>query len=233
MYRERRQNARWTLAVRAVLRLKGQPEAIDCQLRDINFKGLQVVLSANLPADTFLSLSLYVQDRLILDAEVWVVWYKGIAGLNAYGFYFSKIRDADKETIYHLVNELSPQEVARRHWQGIGGIKGGVTMNDRRIFERFARVVPLRLLDLGSGKDIRTQTQDISVKGLGMTSDQEVSPFSRVEVWLEVPQQQPLYARGEIAWVMPLKQGFRLGVNLEKADLMGLGRALSLGIKRP
>ena len=101
-------------------------------------------------------------------------------------------------------------------------------MEDRRIFERFASRIGLRYLDLNSNQEGKAQANDISAKGIGMEASEELVPHTPLEMWLEIQDKgEPLYTRGEVVWsrmVEPNK--YRVGVNLEKADLMGLSRVL-------
>jgi hypothetical protein len=72
------------------------------------------------------------------------------------------------------------------------------------------------------------QTADISAKGIGLVADVELAPNTPLEMWLEIPDKgEPLYTRGEVVWSKMMEPNkFRIGVNLEKADLMGLSRVL-------
>jgi hypothetical protein len=49
-----------------------------------------------------------------------------------------------------------------------------------------------------------------------------------LELWLEMPDKgEPLYLRGKVVWSLRHKpQAWRAGIELEKAQLMGLSRAL-------
>jgi len=101
-------------------------------------------------------------------------------------------------------------------------------MQDRRIFARFPTEFPLKFLDLNRGKEGQAQTQDISAKGIGFLTNEELSPHAPLEMWLDIPDKgEPLYTRGEVIWSK--SQGvdeYRVGVNLERADLMGISRVL-------
>ncbi|MCX5707237.1 MAG: PilZ domain-containing protein [Candidatus Omnitrophica bacterium] len=55
-------------------------------------------------------------------------------------------------------------------------------MDDRRIFERFAINMPARFLDLDSGREGLAQTQDISAKGIGLVTNEEVKPNSNLDI---------------------------------------------------
>jgi hypothetical protein len=101
-------------------------------------------------------------------------------------------------------------------------------MEDHRIFDRIPVKFPLRYLEPRSGRESQAQTQDISAKGIGLVADAGLSRKDSLEMWIEIPDKgEPLYTRGDVVWsqmVGPNK--FRVGVNLEKADLMRLSRVL-------
>ena len=102
-------------------------------------------------------------------------------------------------------------------------------MQDRRVFERIAAHLPLRFFDLIKGKEGEAQTFDISAKGLGFLSRDLVSCSTPLEIWLKVQDKlEPLYMRGQVVWSERVAVGdqYRVGVNLERAELMGLSRAL-------
>jgi hypothetical protein len=105
-------------------------------------------------------------------------------------------------------------------------------MEDRRVFERKSVNFPLRFLDPASGKEGRAETVDISADGLGLVTKEDLSVRAPLEMWLFIPDKHaPLYTRGEVIWSQDLADttGQRVGVRLEKADLMDLGRALRVG----
>jgi Tfp pilus assembly protein PilZ len=101
---------------------------------------------------------------------------------------------------------------------------------DRRVFARFSANLPLRFLDSDSNFEGQAQVQDISAKGLGLVTNAKLNPRSSLEMWLEIPDKgESLYTRGEVVWLE--SQGvneYRAGINLEKADLMGLSRVMRL-----
>jgi hypothetical protein len=103
---------------------------------------------------------------------------------------------------------------------------GGETMQDRRIFARFPASFPLRFIDLHNNQEGEAQTQDFSAKGIGLVANKELNPNVPLEMWLKVPDRgEPLYARGEVVWSKRLEPNkYRVGVELEKADLMGMSR---------
>ena len=167
------------------------------------------------------------------DAEVWVVWNKAVGGVNHYGLFFTRLRDVDKEKIYQFINTYCPKEIVQKWWPGMMEAKnneGGVEMKDRRIFERFNKGLSARFIDLDSGQEGLAQTVDVSAKGLGFSTNQELRLHTTLEIWLDFPDMQgPLHTRGEVVWSKP--QGvhdYQAGVELEKADLMGISQIMRI-----
>lgn len=226
---EHRQIRRWQINWQASIKLEGAECFTNCSIYDISLKGLKVCLPHKLQTDTFVKLSVCVSEECILkDIEAWVVWHKTIEGRNVYGLYFTKIADADKEKIYQFLRRNFSGQINKQWWGGIE--KGGETMEDNRIFERFKARFPLRFLNLSDNREGQGSTQDISAKGVGIVTKEQLRPNTPLEMWLEIPDRgEPLYMRGEVVW--SISQGldeYRTGINLEKADLMGLSRALRI-----
>ena len=99
---------------------------------------------------------------------------------------------------------------------------------DRRVFERFKARLPVRFIDLKRNQEGAAYTCDVSAKGMGLVSQKQVNPYTPMELWLDIPDKgEPLYARGEVVWSKEAEANqFRAGVELEKADLMGMSRVL-------
>jgi len=90
---------------------------------------------------------------------------------------------------------------------------------------------PLRFLDPTSGGEGKADTVDISANGLGFVTNKSIAAGTPLEMWLDIPDQhEPLYTRGEVVWSssQPEVRQRRMGVHLEKAELMGLARVLWL-----
>jgi len=102
-------------------------------------------------------------------------------------------------------------------------------MEDRRVFERINTKMPLRFLNPINGREGMADTVDISANGLGLVTNGSLSAMTPLEMWLDIPDhREPLYTRGEVVWSEPLPDTGqqRVGVRLEKAELMGLARVL-------
>jgi len=228
----RRGIPRWQVNQQAKIKIGENPDFVACQIRDLNLKGIQVALEEKLGEDKFLKLSLILSSEFSLsDIEAWVAWHKVLEGINIYGLYFNKLKGSDKEQIYKFTYKYCSQEVKKQWWKGAergGEIMQNENFDDRRIFARFPAKLQLRYLDLDTNIENEAETQDISAKGIGLVTNQRLHPRAPLEMWLKIPDRgEPLYARGEVVWSDTLGQDkYRVGVELEKADLMGMSRVL-------
>lgn len=233
--------ARWQVAKPIKLKLDGKDDFKDCLVKDINFKGMQVLLKEKLPLDSYLRILIVLTESYVLNIEAWIAWHKAENEKNIYGIYFSKITDSDRQKIYQFISKDFPEELSRKWWsddldkKSATQIlnKGGEYMQnhdsqDRRVFERFPVSFSARFLEVGSDVQVEARTFDISAKGVGLVARQELLRDTDLELWLDIPDQAgPLYARGKVAWSKEFEANeYRAGINLEKADLMGVSRAL-------
>lgn len=102
-------------------------------------------------------------------------------------------------------------------------------MDDHRVFARISAAFPLRFLDPTCGREGEAETVDISANGIGFTTNEKLANRTPLELWLSIPDQHdPLYTRGEVVWIKDAADAGskRIGVRLEKAELMGLARVL-------
>ena len=236
---EHRHIIRWQINREARVKLEGAGDFIDCRIKDINFKGICIALKEKLPVDSFLKLSIALSEEFVLeDTEVWVVWHKSSReGLNHHGLYFNRIKDSDREKIYQFSCKYFSEALRKQQWSGIeNGIgKGGGQMQeeekkteDKRIFARIPASLPVRILNINSNRETEAKVEDVSAKGIGFVGEENLNPRTALEMWLKIPDKgEPLYTRGEVVWSKRLEGNkYRVGVNLEKADLMGLSRVL-------
>jgi hypothetical protein len=159
-----------------------------------------------------------------------MAWCKRKDPFNLYGFYFSGIKDTDKEKIYRFIRAYFPELLYSRQQQEAAK-EGGERAQDHRVFERFKAQLPLRLINLSEGKEGRAVTEDISAKGLRFLTAAAIKPGASLEMWLQVPDKgEPVYIRGEAVWSKPQGlSGYLTGINLERANLMALSRVLRAG----
>jgi hypothetical protein len=233
---EHRQTIRWRANWQAKIKLEAAEfdtakDFTNCLIYDITLRGLRVCLPQEIEVDAYVRFSLVLSEDCRLDnLEAWVVWHKVVDGNNFYGLYFTKISDPCKEKLYQFTRENFCEQINKQWWKDIdkdiNQQKGGEDMEDRRIFERLKKCFPLSFLNLDTGFEGQAQTQDLSAKGIGLVASQQFEPKTPLEMWLKIPDKgEPLYLRGEVVWSK--SQGvneYRSGINLERADLMGISR---------
>jgi len=229
---ERRRFTRWKIDKDTKVKLEGAQNCVNCTVNDISLTGCKISLGLKLQKDTFLKLTIVLSDESAINIEAWVAWHKTIDCVNCYGVYFNKIKDGDKEIIYQFIRRNFPQLINNQWWHDTRK-EGGETMEeekiqDRRIFDRFAAKFPLKLINLRENKESEALTEDISAKGIGLTAPEQLQPRTPLEMWLKIPDKgEPLYIRGEVVWSRMVESNkHKVGVNLDKADLMGLSRVL-------
>lgn len=223
---------RWELGREAAILFKGSQEYINCNINDLSTTGFSVALPLKLPVNTFLDFELQLSDELSLRAQAWVVWHKPEGELYNYGLYVTELDPRDEEKIRKFI-----QLYSQFHHKSHGGEsktivlkKGEAQVNDRRIFQRFESGFSVSFLDVADGSEGSGRIQDISAKGVGLMSERQLRPRSSLELWLRIPDRgEPLYTRGEVVWAKRLADGrYQGGINLERADLMGLSRILRM-----
>lgn len=224
---EHRRYVRYQVNQQGRLKLEQASTEWSCQVKDINYKGAKIALNAKLSENTALRINLRLSEDCSIDVEIWVAWHKVFNGVNHYGIYFDKIRDVDKDKIYSFLNKYCYKEMMGKWWPDETEFdKGGNDMNDHRIFERFPVDIAARYLNPDTGKESLAKIQDVSAKGLGLAVSEELRLHAALEIWLEMKDKKDsLYTRGKVVWEKPEGiNNYRLGVELEKADLMGISR---------
>jgi hypothetical protein len=103
-----------------------------------------------------------------------------------------------------------------------------IESEDKRVFGRFPVNLSMRFIDLLTDREGQAQAKDLSAKGVGFMAKEPLKPFTPMEMWLDVPDRGgPLYTRGEVVWSERVGPNlYKTGINLEKADLMGMSRIL-------
>lgn len=225
---DKRFSSRWNINWQAQLQLEGARTPVKCVVKNINFKGMQISSFLRLPRDAFLKLSIIMNEGFCLDVEVWVAWHKRVDTSNLYGLYFRKINDTDKERIYRFIFSSFPAELSRRWWEGLNQEKGGKDMDDRRIFERFPVNFSLTYLETASGRECPAEVKDLSAKGVGILANENLLPQDNLEMWIQIPKRsEPFYTRGKVVWSKRIGGNqYKVGVSMEKAELMGLSQIL-------
>lgn len=228
--KDHRKISRWQINQLVTLKIDKVAKELFCQVKDINSKGIKITLNTRLPQGNQLKINLRLSENCIVDAEVWVAWHKVLNGVNHYGLYFNKIKDLDKDKIFKFVNMYRYGDLRQKPWledAQFENDEGGEQMNDHRIFERFQKEFSARFIGL-DGSERRAQTFDVSAKGLGLSTTDRLESNTPLEIWLDVPNStDPLYTRGQVVWTrLAGTTGYHSGVELDRADLMGMSRLL-------
>ena len=114
---ERRMLPRWQINRSARLKFKGMDNSIDCQVKDINQKGMQVIVGEGLASENLpLCLDIELDNGYVLDAQAAIAWHADSGVDNTYGLYFTRLRDADREKIYQLIRTYCPEQFKQRMW---------------------------------------------------------------------------------------------------------------------
>jgi hypothetical protein len=98
---------------------------------------------------------------------------------------------------------------------------------DRRTFERFRLQLPLGCPSGNYLQQYHICAHDISATGMGVISDKELPPGSAIDISFHVPESdKELPAQGKVIWTQKVKDGFRVGVALERTGLMKISTIL-------
>jgi len=108
------------------------------------------------------------------------------------------------------------------------GIEENFDQEDRREFVRFSVDFHLLFLDSKTGAEKEAQIRDVSAKGLGIITDEELNNDTILEMQIEVSDnEKPLYRRGKVVWSKQIEPNkYRIGISLENVDLIGISRIL-------
>jgi len=101
---------------------------------------------------------------------------------------------------------------------------------DRRAYQRIPVRLFLRYFNLHSNKEGSAETRDISANGIGLFTEEDLSPRTPLEIWLQIPDRgEPLYTKGKVVWSKMIEPNrYRAGVCLEKVDFMAMSRIVRL-----
>jgi len=100
--------------------------------------------------------------------------------------------------------------------------------DDKRCCERIPADISLRFLNMYANRWSQVKMHDISIKGVGLVTEELLAPNTLLQVWLPVPgKDESLYAWGSVAWSKPDEPDrYRTGVSIETADLSPITKAL-------
>jgi hypothetical protein len=106
-------------------------------------------------------------------------------------------------------------------------VKGDMSYEDRRTYERFQVEVPLDCSEENSREEHSLCARDISAEGLGVISEKKFRTGTVVHMSLHLPGlNKELTAEGEVIWSEKSGDGFRVGINLGQEGLMEVSTIL-------
>jgi Tfp pilus assembly protein PilZ len=105
-------------------------------------------------------------------------------------------------------------------------------MRDRRVFERIPVQFSAKLTNPIGGSESQAEITDVSATGICLESKDRFTKGESLDLWLNIPDRhEPLYTHGEVVWIEPPENAaasLRIGVRLERPELMGIARVLWL-----
>lgn len=94
-------------------------------------------------------------------------------------------------------------------------------VKERRAFPRFPVKISLRYFNLDLPGEAHTQTQNISAKGLCLTTKEALTVETPLDIWLQMPDNgEQIYIKGKVVWSNMIEpDNYRVGVSLENIEL--------------
>jgi hypothetical protein len=103
-FAEKRFLPRWKIGAPAKVRWQGSKDFVACEVRDLNMRGLCLVLVEKVTQYNT-RIELYFNEKYFFDIEISVTWHKEVDGKHIYGVRFLKVRDSDREKLYQMMKE--------------------------------------------------------------------------------------------------------------------------------
>lgn len=116
---ERRCSGRWEINSQANVKIPGHAHLFYCTINDINFKGLKIRFPRYIDIDNPLTLDITLSDELNFRIEAGVAWRKATGQDSVYGFFFTKIKDGDKEHIYTFIKRNFAEKISQQIYRDI------------------------------------------------------------------------------------------------------------------
>lgn len=107
-------------------------------------------------------------------------------------------------------------------------------VRDKRIFERMPVEFPLKYLEFNTNQEAEAQTINVSAGGMSLVANKELPRHTPIDIWLIIPDNgEPLYTKGEVIWSKRVEANrYRVGIELKRADFMGLSRVSRIVYRR-
>lgn len=90
---------------------------------------------------------------------------------------------------------------------------------ERRKYPRFDIELEMKNYLKNSGGEMAMRTKDISAKGIGCVSESPLPVGTRLDMWLHLPNGEPIRTEGMVSWIARDGSRYRLGIDLVKEEL--------------
>lgn len=122
MSRERRGLLRWPVnwPARIRIRYNNTKKSLNCCVKNINFKGVQLILERKLPDIEILQFTLALPGEILLPMKVKLTTHEMLEGrFNLYSFQIVQMKDSDKELLYQLISRNFFSDLLKIWWEGV------------------------------------------------------------------------------------------------------------------
>jgi len=96
--------------------------------------------------------------------------------------------------------------------------------SEKRKLRRFNVTINLIYFDFSSNKVNKANVVDITNKGVGIVSEEELVPNITLDLWLEIPdEKEEIHTIGEVIWVKKVGENkYRIGVNFKDSGIKSM-----------
>jgi len=114
---DRRQLIRWYINKEAKLKLEDMDKPFLCIVEDINMRGVKIYARQQLVEKGDISMNMDLGSDLVFDIKAAVAWHRCLGAGYVYGLYFTKVKDADKERLYHYIVDCCSEQIRKHSWK--------------------------------------------------------------------------------------------------------------------
>ncbi len=90
---------------------------------------------------------------------------------------------------------------------------------ERRKYPRFDIELEMRNYNRNCMGEIPMTTKDISAKGIGCVSDNPLPVGTYLDMWVHLPNGEPVHTEGKVIWICRDGSRYRMGIDLCKEEL--------------
>ncbi|NLE64324.1 MAG: PilZ domain-containing protein [Elusimicrobia bacterium] len=117
---ERRTIPRWRLDKDVSVSIPGRDIPLRGRTVDINLKGMQIALPVELPDGAALKMDVSIGRGLAFSVEATVPWRRHEGGMHYHGLQFTRLNDADKDSVGDYVRVQCADQWREHWWEEVG-----------------------------------------------------------------------------------------------------------------